>query len=71
MTTFMKAKLGKSDGQTNMVKYIVAAHKLLQNLISSKNLIYYVFIKLRNRIIDMDTLTFLDLIIEMLCFLYN
>ncbi len=32
MTTFTKAKLKKSDGQTNTEKYRVAAHKLFQNI---------------------------------------
>ncbi len=38
MTTITKAKLKKSDGQTNKEKYRVAAHKLFQN-IRSKTLL--------------------------------
>ncbi len=33
MTTFSKAKLKKSDGQTIIDKYRVAAHKILHNII--------------------------------------
>ena len=36
MTTFMKAKLKKSDRQTNIEKYRVAVHKILQNIISEQ-----------------------------------
>ena len=32
MTTFTKAKLKKSYGQTNIEKYSFAAHKLFQNI---------------------------------------
>ncbi len=34
--TFIKAKLKKSDGSTNINKYTVAPHKTLQNIISEK-----------------------------------
>ena len=37
MTTFIKAKLKKSDGQMNIDKYRVAAHSTLQNIISKQN----------------------------------
>ncbi len=33
MTTFIKAKLKKSDEQTNIDKYRVFAHTILQNII--------------------------------------
>ena len=36
MTTFIKVKLKKSDGQTNFDKYRLAAHKILQNIISGQ-----------------------------------
>ncbi len=37
MTTIIKAKLKKSDGQTNIDKDRVAAHKRLQNIIAEQN----------------------------------
>ncbi len=37
MPTSIKAKLKKSDGQTNIGKYIESTHKILQNIISEKN----------------------------------
>ena len=36
MTTFIKAKIKKSDGQTIIDKYRVAAHTILQNTISEQ-----------------------------------
>ena len=36
MTTFIKAKLKKSEGQTNIGKYRVATHKILQNIFEQK-----------------------------------
>ena len=33
MTTFIQAKLKKSDDQTNIDKYKTSAHNLLQNII--------------------------------------
>ena len=36
MITFLKVKLKNSDGQTNIDKYKVAAHKLLQNILSKQ-----------------------------------
>ena len=38
MTTFLKAKLKKSDGQMNIAKYRVVAHKILLNIISEQKL---------------------------------
>ncbi len=37
MTTFIKAKLKKSDGQKNIDKYRLAALEILQNIISEQN----------------------------------
>ena len=37
MTTFIKAKHKESDGQTNIDKYKVVAHKILKNIISKQN----------------------------------
>ena len=39
MTTFIKAKINKSDDDTNIDKYRVAAHEILQNIISVFNFI--------------------------------
>ena len=36
MTTFIKAKLNKADGQMIIDKYRVAAHTILHNIISGK-----------------------------------
>ncbi len=32
MTPFIKVKLKKSDGQINIEKYMMATHKILQNM---------------------------------------
>ena len=37
MTIFIKGKLNKSDGQTNIDKYRVSQHKILQNIITEKH----------------------------------
>ena len=37
MTTFIKARLKKLVRQTNIEKYRVAVHKILQNIISEQN----------------------------------
>ena len=43
MTTFIKGKLKKSERQTNIDNFRVAAHKILQNIyLGSKISIYYV-----------------------------
>ncbi len=48
MTTFIKAKPKKCDGQTNIDKYRVDALTILQKIITSEqNLIYYIIKKLR------------------------
>ena len=36
MTIFKKAKLKKSESQTKIDKYIVSAHKILQNIITEQ-----------------------------------
>ena len=48
MTTLIKAKLKKCDGQTNFDKYRMDAFTILQKInISEQNLFYYVIIKLK------------------------
>ncbi len=37
MTTFTKVNLKKTDEQTNIDKYRVATHRILQNIISEQN----------------------------------
>ncbi len=36
MTSFIKVKLNKSDEQTNIDKYRVSPHKILQNITDQK-----------------------------------
>ncbi len=38
MTTFIKAIIKNSDGQTNIDKYKVAANEILQNIISKQKI---------------------------------
>ncbi len=38
MTAFLKAKLKESNGQTNIDKHIVAAYKILQNVVSEQKI---------------------------------
>ncbi len=49
MTTFIIVKFKKSDEQTNIVKYRVSAHKILQTIICEQNFDYYVIKKQINR----------------------
>ncbi len=54
MRTFIKAKLKKSDGQTNVDTYKVAALKISHDIISeSKIFTYYVFKKPKKWILNM------------------
>ncbi len=64
MTTYIKVKLNKSDGQTNICKYRVSAHAILkkQNDISKAKLKFHV--KTSVNIFDIDVLTFNYLFIE-------
>ena len=57
ITTFIKAKLKKLDGQTKIDKYRVDTHEILKIIILKQKLI-----------VSLKTL--LDLIIEMLCLLH-
>ena len=54
MTTFIEAKLKNLDKQTNIKRYTLAVHEMLENMISEKK-------KLKRRIHDMDIIKFLDL----------
>ncbi len=49
----------KSDGQINIDKYRVAAHKILQKIIKEQIFFFYVIKKMKNRIPDMEILAFL------------
>ena len=66
MTTFMKAKLQKSDGQINIDKYRMAAHAM--PYIISRSKLYLLRLKKlkKQNTFYMDMPTFLDLNIEML-----
>ncbi len=59
MTTFIKAKLKKSDGQINTYKYTVAAHEIPQNSEVEQNM--------KKRIPYMHIIMFLELKIKMFC----
>ncbi len=56
--------------QLNIEKYRLAAHYLLQNIISEQKFHSLLIKKMENRAIDMDIFTFLDLNIEMFCSLH-
>ena len=62
MTTFIKAKLNKADGQMIIDKYRVAAHTILHNIISGKK--FDVFNCIRNHHTEFEigrtTLTILN-----------
>ena len=58
MTTFIKAELNKSDGQTNIDKSRVTAHYKLQNIMLDQRFKLLHHKKLKNRMFDMDILTF-------------
>ncbi len=43
MKTYIKAKLKKIDDQTNIDKYRVSAHKMLQPIISEKKIVVKIY----------------------------
>ena len=64
IAALVKEKLKKSDDQTNIDKYRVIVHKILQNIMSEQN--FEIFVE--EIILNKDMLKFLNLNIEILCF---
>ena len=58
LITFIKAKLKKSDVQTNIDKIEWLHIKYDRISYQRKDLIYYIIKKLKNRILDIDIITF-------------
>ncbi len=67
MTTLIKANLKISNGQMNIDKYRVSAHKILLNIKSEQNLIYYVR---QQKAVKMKRTDFLFRHVELPRFLY-
>ncbi len=64
MTTFTKAKLKKSYGQTNIEKYGVASHQ-------SKNLLFMPLNSCKIKNLNAGLLTVLEVNLERLCLLQS